>query len=239
MSRWIRLSKTTVAWAAAMPAWLAASAVQASVTFYEGHQQVGHAINMDAAAGVAVLTGHVQTQSIGVEFKNATNAGGAIDPAANPTNGGLHASNGVSKLEACNPCAPPSAYADAPFRSIEMWVEPGWGFTDMDWALTPWDPAALDHDATTLEVTFTAFDQFGTAFSHAFSFLDENGKDKWHFHTTDGQVVTKLVISSTVDIHHLEQMTAQGGPIPAPEPGTLSLAALALVASASIARRRT
>jgi hypothetical protein len=69
-----------------------------------------------------------------------------------------------------------------------------------------WDEAVLNLDAVANgSVSFTALDQFGTAFNNTFA-LSGSGQNFFHLTTANGQLISSLAFTNTVGLDDVHQV---------------------------------
>jgi MYXO-CTERM domain-containing protein len=188
------------------------STASAAVQFQTGNIQYTN-VNFASEAHGFTVTGEVDHLGVFVDF-NGYGAGPGFSPVE------LHAQHGVAFVEAFNP-------ADQLFR-LTMRAQAGYAFSNIDWKLDAFPPddgfvtfAALDSADNPIAVV-GGLDTF--AISH-------NGENPFHVHADVGTPIYTLVITSTVPLHNMKQVSVEV----VPTPGAASLLGVAGVA---LARRR-
>lgn len=172
----------------------------AAVQFQTGNIQYTN-VNIGAEAHDFLVVGEVDHVGVAVYFRGY-GAGSAFDPVE------LHGQHGVAFVEAYNP-------ADQLFR-LTVSAQPGYAFANIDWkldAMPPFDGA----------VTFAALDAADAPIPivdgvDTFAFL-HNGQNPFHVHADPGTPISTLVITSTVPILDLKQVSVDL----VPAPGALTL----------------
>lgn len=201
---------------------LGSSAALGGVQFQTGNIQYTN-VNFAADAHGYTIVGEVDHTGISVYF----NGYGSPSVSSRSTPDQpimLHGQHGVAFVEPYNP-------ADQLYR-ITITAQTGYAFQNMDWKLDAVPP----DDGW---VTFTALDAIGNAIALTSGtdtfFFDHNGQNPFQGHAESdfGSYISTLVITSTVPIMDLKQVSVDIVQIPAP-----SAAAVLAVGMIATARRR-
>lgn len=190
-----------------------AGVVHAGVEFQTGNIQY---TNVNIAAETTAMTIHGEVDQTGIMvYFGGFLAGPTYTPAL------LHGQHGVAFVEA-------SSHTDDLYR-MTITAQSGWAFANMDWKLNAKPPVNGS-------VTFTAFDWNGnvialSAGTDTFLF-DHNGENAFHAHATTSPI-SMLMITSTVPILNLKQVSVNLVQIPAP-----AAAAVCGLGMLGLARRR-
>lgn len=175
---------------------LSAGAAIAGVEFQTGNIQYTN-VNIAADATALTIVGEVDHTGVAVYF-NGFLAGPTYSPAM------LHGQHGVAFVEA-------ASSGDDLYR-MTVTAQTGWAFANMDWKLDAKPPingsvtfAAFDADGNQIALS-TGTDTF--AFNH-------DGQNPFHAHATTSPI-SMLMITSTVPIMDLKQLSVDLVQIPAP-----------------------
>jgi len=176
---------------------------------------------------------------------------------ANPHDGSnapipyMHGSHGAAAVEAwrCSPssgtnCESDGNPAHVALYSFELYIEPGWAITGMDWKLDDW---ANDHK----DVTFQAYDLLGNlmpvatagcvdAGATSAAFEMGHGENGFRLETCGGESISKLVIRTEATgqgMMDIKAVSVQTSQLQVPEPASLALTGHALAGLALLRRR--
>lgn len=184
----------------------------ADVVFQTGNFQLTN-VNFDSTDPTAMtITGNVGNTGHFVFFN-----GFGASPTYTPVL--LHASHGAASISQGN-------INDHIFQ-LTLTAETGFAFSAMDWKLDA-------HPPSDGQVTFTAYDSQGNVIADGgvnTFFFDHNGQNPFHAHTTGGSMISMLVITSTVPILDIKQVSVDVVPIPAPTAAAAAGLACGLLAS--------
>ena len=194
---------------------LAPGVTRADFTFDTSNIPSAKNINLQSATDVATVLGETQQVVNGnpvmVMFGNA----------------GVHldASNGAATISATG--------SKNTFTTLTATIQSGFGVTDMDFKLQP-NNANLATDF----VTLVAYDQFGNmTTSQNLLFTNKNGENDFAVHAINGELLTQLVITSTVALNSAKQFSVLGVRA-VPEPSSIAMLGIGTVAMGLTAYRR-
>lgn len=189
--------------ATAVTVGLSASAVSAGVVFQTGNIQYTN-VNIAADIHAFTVVGEVDHLGVYVFFE-----GFGAAPTRPPVE--LHGQHGVAFIEAQHP-------AEELFM-LTLQADVGYAFANVDWKLDAVPP----NDGF---VSFSAFDAGGNLIGSSADFaFSHNGQNPFHLHADANTPVFKLVMTSTVPILDLKQVSVNL----VPSPGTMGGLALSLL----------
>ncbi|MCA1684666.1 MAG: hypothetical protein LC745_01520 [Planctomycetia bacterium] len=186
--------------------------VKAGLIFSSSQLSGVQDINLVSATNVATVTGTTnQTVNGSVVPVTFGNAGVNLD-----------ASNGAASITA-------AGSSSATFTTLTTTFQSGFGVQALNFNVNRGNTAGT--------LTLTGFDQFGTSFTSS-AFTLGNGQTPFLVTAINGELLTKLIITSTTPLNTASQFAVTGvSAAVVPEPSTLAGAAVAALFGLGYARR--
>lgn len=218
--------------ASAMLSFAAIQPATATIIFQAGNLQYTN-VNIAADTDALSIVGDIGNTGIQMTFQDM------IGPDCT-TQVSMHGQHGVAFVE--------STYdsTNTPhtgFCALTLMSQAGYGWTGGDFALDQLNTNVADG-----QITLTGVDQFGTPWAQTFA-IDLTGQNQYNFHASGGELVTGIDIAGIMAtdpttqaqfqtlFQDIKQVSLNAVPIPAPEPATLALLGVGLIAL-GVSRRR-